>query len=87
MRSISALLVGPRLEPPEFAALYGASTVLLGSLGSGASRGRRPSVEILVAGELLPDQLRADHLAVLFDQAALGLMREERVGEPVIASG
>src|SRR5262245_4767320 len=35
-RSIRALLVGPRLAPPEFAALYGAGTVLLESLGSGA---------------------------------------------------
>src|SRR3974377_2055181 len=35
-RSISALLDGPRLEPPEFAALYGAGTVLVASLGSGA---------------------------------------------------
>src|SRR5262245_20989176 len=36
-RSASALLVGPRLEPPEFAALYGADTVLVESAGSGAS--------------------------------------------------
>src|SRR5262249_24432534 len=35
-RSIRALLEGPRLEPPEFAALYGAGTVLVESLGSGA---------------------------------------------------
>src|SRR5262245_57763181 len=36
IRSASALLVGPRFEPPELAALYGASTVLVESLGSGA---------------------------------------------------
>src|ERR1035438_4410569 len=36
MRSTSALLVGPRLEPPELAALYGNETVLDGSFGSGA---------------------------------------------------
>src|SRR4030081_90386 len=35
-RSISALLVGPRLEPDELAALYGAGTVLVASFGSGA---------------------------------------------------
>ncbi len=34
--SISALLVGPRLEPPELAALYGFGTVLVESCGSGA---------------------------------------------------
>src|SRR4051812_23660591 len=34
-RSTSALLVGPRFDPPEFEALYGASVVLLGSFGSG----------------------------------------------------
>src|ERR1700694_2013331 len=28
-RSLSALLVGPRLDPPELAALYGAETVLV----------------------------------------------------------
>ena len=35
-RSMSALLEGPRFEPPEFAALYGAGMVLVASLGSGA---------------------------------------------------
>src|ERR1035441_7218475 len=35
-RSFSALLVGPRLDPPELAALYGADTVLVASAGSGA---------------------------------------------------
>src|SRR6202035_3153735 len=35
-RSASALLVGPRLEPPELAALYGAGTVLVESAGFGA---------------------------------------------------
>src|SRR5208282_6053615 len=35
-RSISALLEGPRFEPPELAALKGAATVLFGSAGSGA---------------------------------------------------
>ena len=35
-RSISALLVGPRFEPPEPAALYGFGTVLVESWGSGA---------------------------------------------------
>src|SRR6266487_4287445 len=39
-RSFRALLVGPRLDPPELAALYGAETVLLASAGSGAEIGR-----------------------------------------------
>src|SRR5271166_2920658 len=34
IRSIKVLLVGPRLDPPELAALYGAGIVLAGSLGS-----------------------------------------------------
>src|SRR5262249_10800733 len=33
-RSIRLLLVGPRFDPPEFWALYGAGTVLVASLGS-----------------------------------------------------
>src|SRR6185437_243474 len=33
-RSLSALLVGPRFEPLELAALYGAGTVLVASAGS-----------------------------------------------------
>ena len=36
-RSSSALEVGPALEPAEFAALYGAGTVLLGSSGCAGS--------------------------------------------------
>src|SRR3981081_2468058 len=32
-RSFRALLVGPRLDPPELAALYGADTVLVESAG------------------------------------------------------
>src|SRR5277367_3792311 len=35
-RSISALLDGPRFDPPELSALYGAAMVLVGSFGSGA---------------------------------------------------
>src|SRR5438105_265245 len=35
-RSISPLLVGPRLEPDELAALYGAGTVFVESFGSAA---------------------------------------------------
>ena len=38
-------------------------------------------MEILVAGEVLADQGRADHLAVLFDQAALRLAREDDAGD------
>ncbi len=34
-------------------------------------------MEIFVVLEFLPDQGRADHLAVLLDQAALRLLRED----------
>ena len=43
--------------------------------------GRRPAVEVTVAGEVLADQLRADHMAVPFDQAAVGLVREGHLGD------
>src|ERR1700739_642060 len=36
-RPFGPLLVGPRLEPPELAALYGAGTVFDESFGSGAT--------------------------------------------------
>ena len=50
----------------------------LGGIRRVRRRGRRgPAVEIFVACELLPDQRGADHLAVLLDQAALRLAREE----------
>ena len=38
-------------------------------------------MEIFVLLELLADQCRADHLAVLLDQAALRLLREDDVGQ------
>src|SRR5262245_45606651 len=37
-------------------------------------------MEILVAGELLPDQRRSDDLAVLLDQAPLRLIGENSAG-------
>src|SRR5262249_15997762 len=40
----------------------------------------RPAVEILVAGEFLSDQRRADDLAVLLDHAALRLVRKDDAG-------
>ena len=44
-RSTSVFEVGPRLEPAEFAALYGAGTVLVASFGSASvvADGRRGS--------------------------------------------
>ena len=39
-------------------------------------------MEIFVVLELLADQGRADHLAVLLDQAALRLLREDHAGNP-----
>jgi hypothetical protein len=38
-------------------------------------------MEVAVGGEALPDQGRADDLAVALDQAAVRLGREERLGE------
>ena len=38
-------------------------------------------MEVAVAGERLADQRRADDLAVLLDQAAVGLAREQHLGE------
>ena len=38
-------------------------------------------MEIFVVLELLPDQGGADHLAVLLDQAALRLLREDHAGD------
>ena len=39
-------------------------------------------MEILVVGEVLADQLGADHLPVLLDQAAVGLMRKDELRDP-----
>ena len=41
---------------------------------TGAGCGGRARVEMAVSGQVLPDQVRADHLAVLGDLAAVGLM-------------
>ncbi len=73
-RSIRALLVGPRFEPIELTALYGAAVVLLESCGI---RGRL----WLMGGRgntdcpqtTCPIKLRPDDLTVLLDQAALRL--------------
>src|SRR5262249_5164027 len=43
---------------------------------------RRAAVEIFVVLELLPDQGGPDDLAVLLDQAALRLSREDHAGDP-----
>ena len=42
-------------------------------------------MEIVVAGEVLADQFGADDRAVLVDQAAVGLVRKERLAMPVMA--
>ena len=53
----------------------------LGRVGRiGRGRRRRPAMEVAVAGEGLADQLGADDLAVLLDEAAVGLVREEQPG-------
>ena len=90
-RSISALLDGPRFEPPEFAALYGAGTVLVESLGSVAVVADGRPWKYLSLVELLADQRGADDRAVALDQAALRLIgkndfgdagHRQRIGEP-----
>jgi hypothetical protein len=44
-------------------------------------------MEIFVGREILADQLRADHLAVLCHQAASRLMRKKKLGKPGHAQG
>ena len=44
-------------------------------------------MEILLVGEVLADQLGADDFAVLLDQAAVGLIREDELGDAGHASG
>ncbi len=44
--------------------------------GIGRRGRRRPTVEIFVALELLANERGADDLAIAFDQASFGLMRE-----------
>ena len=39
-------------------------------------------MKVFVIGEHLPDQRRTNDLAVFFDQAALGLIREDYAGNP-----
>src|SRR5204862_4890705 len=41
---------------------------------------RRTAVEIAVAGECLPDERRANDLAVALDKAAIGLARKDDLG-------
>ena len=48
----------------------------------GLGRRRGTAVEIFVIRKVLADQLGADHRAVLLDQAAIGLVREEELREP-----
>ena len=47
----------------------------------GVGRGGRPSMKIVIAREILPDQFRADDLSVAFDQTALGLIGEKEAGQ------
>jgi len=53
----------------------------------GMAGGREASPEILGIAELLADQCRAGGLAVADDQAAVGLARENKLGQPVTARG
>ena len=77
---MSALLEGPRFEPPEFAALYGAGTVLVASLGSGAVVADGRPWKYLSLVNSLADQLGADDLAVALDQAPLRLAGKDHLG-------
>ena len=38
-------------------------------------------MEVLVAGEVLPDECRADNMPVTFDQTALRLVRKQNLGD------
>src|ERR1700724_1898750 len=38
-------------------------------------------MKILFGGKILPDEFRADHFPILFDHAAAGLIREDRLGD------
>src|SRR5690606_10769829 len=45
------------------------------------SSGRWPTVKIPIAGKTLADQVGADDCAVLFDKAATGFRRKDRLGD------
>src|ERR1043166_6266781 len=45
------------------------------------SGARSPPLKILVGGEALADQPRADHRAVALDQAAIGLVGKDDLGD------
>ena len=77
-RSISALLVGPRFEPPSSRHCRARRRSWSESFGSGAIVADGRPWKYLSLGEDLSDQRRADDLAVLLDQAALRLVREDR---------
>ena len=69
IRSRSFCEVGPRFEPDDARGVVAV-----------AARRRRPRPEVARRGEGLADQLGADHLsAVVGDQAAVGLVREEHL--------
>ena len=38
-------------------------------------------MKIAVAGEILPDQFRADNLSIAFNQTAIGLIGEKAAGQ------
>src|SRR6185295_14736006 len=42
---------------------------------------RRTAMEVFLAGEVLPDQRRANNLAILLDQAAVRLIRKHGLGD------
>ena len=67
---MSASFSGPRFEPDDAAPLY-----------ADGRRRREPAPEVLRVVERLPDERRADDLAVLHDQAAVRLRREDDLGD------
>ena len=80
-RSISALDVGPALEPPELEASYGTGTVLDESAGSVFCVADGRPWKYLAAVKFCPSRAEADHVAVALDQAAAGLVRKHGSGD------
>ena len=75
MRALHGVATSAGLVGPEVRAGRGAGVV-----GEGRG-GRGPAPEVLRVAERLADQRRADRLAVPHDQAAVGLVREDDLGD------
>src|SRR6185437_14848072 len=47
----------------------------------GAERGRRAAMEVAIAGEILSHQFRAEHFAILLNEAPVRLIGKDRLGD------